>query len=648
MGLTTRSRIEKPVQVTKRPPHPTLKGAALVLHNAYLVRAAFQKSGDIFEPVKVIFQRCMKNDVSGTYKLSRADCEYVIWKYVHALLAANHYQPGAIVLWGPDIFTPEPKCTQLVWEALSKFKRNIFLGGGSQSKTWSAAVKFGLRYIEDPENTCYKVMSVTKEHAKRNVFAAIKNLLVNTMVPIPNIIIKAESIQVNDDDKQGIHLVTIPIGDDGKGRLRGFHPVPRQRKEGEETNVHPKFGALTCVGVLLDEAEEVPNGVWEDINNILLTETAIDSNIEVCAATNPRDRLSKIGEYSEPVDGWGSLDIESSTTWESARGWHVTRLDPKYSENVVQRKVVYPGLQTFEGYENLLKLGENNPEYFTMGRGWFPEMSATTVIITEAMFNRAKGLYHFIGPVISAGSNDLAFEGNDAVIFTHLRHGEADGWTDMEGKFHKFTIPRRVIQVEQQMSLPKLPSLEQARAIMRLSRDLTVKPIWLVCDRTGAGTGVHDCLCSLFGPEVMGMMWSWAPTQTRILDDDAKTCDELYKDIITEMAWSTRRFIETDMIKLHPGVNWNELERQTVTRKYSQVGRGFLQIQSKKDFKRQNGDKSPDRFDSLIQGIQLIRMNAGVTTVAVQNPNFEAQKRVAQDMSHGIVDILEFQDMSQD
>ncbi len=617
-----------------------LSGEEFHRAQAYAIRKAYTNSGgSIFAAGKHIFKYCTATPPTKQIAISKVDCETAVWRYAKFLIRKRYFIAAAILLWGPELFTPEPRCTKLVWNALTNYNKNLVQGGGSLSKSYSGAVYFALDWLDDPEWTCLKVISVTGDHALRNIFANIKNLLQSTIVPVPGVIVKSGSIQINDDDKQGIHLVTIPTGDDGKGRLRGFHPVPRA---GED---HPAFGRLSRVGVLLDEAEEIPGGVWEDINNILLTETVDSSHVKIFAATNPKDRTSKFGEYAEPKDGWASLDVDSSEEWDSSRGWHVTRLDGARCENVVQGKLIYPGLQTLEGFNNLLKLGENNPEYYTMGRGWFPEANSQVVIISENVFNNAKGLFTFSGPTIAAAGIDLAFEGGDQAIMTLLRHGLATGWTDMRGEFRPFKSERRVIQVEQQFPLEKLDTIAQTNNIIKLCRDLSVKPRWLSVDRTGNGSGVHDALKNMFGADTFGIVFGWAATDTRILDDDTEVCSEVYDDIITEMAFSLRKFMEVDLIKLHPGINWNALERETVTRRYGQKGRGILRIESKKDYKKRHSGISPDRFDSLMIAVHGVRTNEGISGKMVENP-IKPQQNNASRQSHGIVDTLEFIDMS--
>jgi len=609
------------------------------LMRARRIREIWDSGQGIFEIAKFILWKCSTKN-PGTIKLNSIEAEHVLRVYIQKLLDTDQYEAAAAIMWSPEMFTPDPHSTQLVWNAIIDHPKNLVMGGGSLSKSYSGAVHFALDFVRDPRWTCIKVVSVTRKHAVTNIFAHLKNLLSNTILPIPGLAehSSSDSLKVFDDEKQGIHLIAIPQGDTGKGRLRGFHPVPR----GE---IHPMFGRLSRIVVLIDEAEEVPEGIWEDVNNILLTEESEGRRVRVFAATNPKNRQSRFAQMAEPRDGWSSVDIDLHESWEAASGWHVTRLDGAKCENVQRREIVYPGLMTYEGFMNLLKKGVDNSEYYTMARGWFPEESAQSVIITESQFAASKGVVTFSGPTISAGSVDLAFEGGDSVIFTHLRHGEAAGWTDTSGRYHPLRLGQRAIQVEQQFLMEKRDTIAQTKAIIRLCEDIGVRPPWLSVDRTGNGTGVHDALCTMFGPEVFGVMFSWAATDTKILDDDSEVCNERYQDIITEMAFAVSKFMETQVLFLNPSVNWTKLEACTVTRRYFQTGRGMVKIQSKKEFKKLHAGESPDRFDSLIVGVHGIRMNAGFAAQMVKEARVK-KKSVYSQPSHGVVDGLEFEDMS--
>ncbi len=603
------------------------------------IHAIFEETRTHFGPARYILTHVSKKQANvSAIRLHAHEAKFVCKQYLHWLLDRDMYEEAATMQWGPDTFTPDPHSTQLVWKNLRSHVKLLVQGGGSLSKSFSSGVFFGLDFTRDPANTSIKVISSTAGHAKQNIFAHMKNLLQSGMVEIEGLKVTTTSIMVGDDEKQGIHLVAIPQGDTGQGRLRGFHPYPRKTP-------HKKFGNLTRVAVLLDEAEEIPQGVWEEINNILITEETGTTHVRVFAATNPKDRTSRFAQEAEPVDGWASLDIERDEEWDSGRGWRVVRLDGAKCENVIEKRVVFPGLQTYEGFERLLKLGTDNPEYFTMARGWFPEASAQIVIITEAMFDQSLGQLRFSGPTISSAGVDLAFEGGDLCMLTLGRHGLAVGWTDKRGKWHDFRQERRAIQIEQQFPLEKKRTIEQSETIRRLCRDLGVKAPWLTCDRTGNGTGVHDALTTMMGPEVLGVHFGWAATDTFILEDDSEVCSELYSDIITEMAFACRRLMEVDCLKLNPGIKWNDLQKEACNRKYMLVGRSMSKLESKKDYKKRNGGKSPDRLDSLLLEVHGVRTNTGITAKINDQP-VRSKERMMQS-SVGIVDQLDFMEVSE-
>ncbi len=78
---------------------------------------------------------------------------------------------AALLLWGKDQFTPEPRSVKRIWDALNKNEYNLMIGGGSQGKTRTPAAWFLLFWLHDPKWTSVKVISVTGAHAAANMMA---------------------------------------------------------------------------------------------------------------------------------------------------------------------------------------------------------------------------------------------------------------------------------------------------------------------------------------------------------------------------------------------------------------------------------------------------------------------------------------------
>lgn len=588
-----------------------------------------------------ILKHASKQSGKQTVTLDEKEAKAIVLQFVQHLLDKDQFEAAATILWGEQVYDWRPSSARDAWRCLFENDKLLIQGAGAMGKTFNAAAWFLLDWMRDPYYTCVKVVSLTEAHAQRNVFAAIKNFYRTALVK-PEYeggeeLVK--SIQANDDDKNGIHLVAVPKGDSGTGTLRGFHPAPRAGKP------HPRWGVMSRTHVVLDEAEEVPAGVWEGLQNIL---SAADTDgakgrIKIFGASNPKDRTSEFGKRCEPERGWPSVDCEDDFEWESREGWHVLRLDAARCENVTEKKIIFPGFQTYEGYMAYEAKGKT-AEYYTMARGFFPQEGISMAIITPAMMDNSVGIARFIGPVVPLAAFDLALEGNDQVLCSYGRYGLSDGWTPRSGKFIQFKSPRTVLQLDSQISFPKKPTLEQTQAIIRFCKQMRIAPNWLCVDRTGNGAGIHDALCSLFGSEVMGVNYSWAASETHILGDDSQRANELYSGVVTELVFGLAKYLEFEYLKISPGFGNDELIKQAIGRRYKQQGKGLVRVESKADYVKRTRQHSPDSLDSLSLLVYLMRQRAGaVATMTEPKP----EPMLRRERNLGYIDKLEFVDFSE-
>ena len=556
--------------------------------------------------------------VSGKVELDVAVSKTIVQNYVQSLLDADQFEAAATILWGPNVYDWRPRSSMDTWRCLFDHDKLLIQGAGAMGKTFGAAAWFLLDWMRDPHYTCIKVVSLTAEHAQRNVFAAIKKFYTTALVKpeFEGSETLVKSIQANNDSKNGIHLVAVPKGDSGTGTMRGFHPSPRSGKP------HPKWGRMSRTHVVLDEAEEVPSGVWEGLQNILSaadTEGA-KGRIKIFAASNPKDRTSEFGKRCEPKGGWGSIDCEEDFEWDSRDGWKVLRLDAARCENVVEKKVVFPGLQSWEGYQSYEAKGKT-AEYFTMARGFFPQEGTSMAIMTPAMMDNAMGITRFIGPVVPLCAFDLALEGNDSVVCSYGRFGLSDGYTPMSGRFVEYKKPKVVLQLDSQMTFPKLPTLEQTANIVKFCKQMKIAPNWVCVDRTGNGAGIHDSLCTLFGKDVLGVNYSTAATDTHILGDDSLPASQLYSGVVTELIFGLAKYLEFEYLKISPGFRSELLVRQATARRYKQKGLGLVRVESKGDYCKRTRQPSPDALDSLSLLVFLMRQRGGMTATMTDQKN---------------------------
>jgi hypothetical protein len=521
--------------------------------------------------------------------------------FFHMLLDEEDYTSAALLIWGIDGFNPHPRSVQMIWEALEKHDKVMLVGAGSQGKTFTPAKWAVLDYERDPHYTTIKVVSTSGKHAESNFFSAIVSGFtesVLTLSPKPSDMTR-RWIGVDPQNRHaGIELVAIGAGEDNRATLQGFHPRPRPR--------HPQFGTQTRIRIFLDEAEKIAPTAWTGVDNALGNRDELGT-VKACAGTNPEKKDTPFGQRAEPLGGWNSIDIESTESWESKEGWHVVRLDAAKSENVIHARTVYNGMMSYEGFMDYKKKGLKSAAYQTFGRGFYPSDTAEFNIIPEYVFNNARGIYNFISVPDNMGSLDPAFAlGGDNATQTTARSGMADSWKDESGIIHRFDHPKKVIQVEQQFYIPKGNTLDMGAFILKLCQDLGIRPEWFVMDRTGNAHGLFDWLVRKYG-NVLGVLWGEAATDKKILDEDTKTAEEIYKGIVSEMWFAFARWLEYDYIKFAPMMDTDKLFTQLKDRRY--IYYGLLQMaESKATYKERHEGKSCDEADSVIMLPHVMRM----------------------------------------
>ena len=519
------------------------------------------------------------------------------------------YEEVARFLWGKDVFTTEPSEVKRVWDACGTRSKMLIQGAGSMGKSYTMGVWALLDWYRDPVNTDAKMVSLTKGHGKDNIWGHVKHLhsLAQSFVGCLPGVLTADGLTIPGVEKAGIQLVAIRAGENGAGRLQGLHPSPRTG------DPHWRFGKLTRKRIYLDEAEEIPQGIWVDLDNFFtsIKDDHLDDHLLCIGAANPRNKTSMFGIRCEPKDGWDSIHVDSSFRWESVYGWTILRLDAAQSENVMERKVIFPSLQTWKGYQTYAKRGETDPEYLTMARGWFPTSStASSVVVPDYVWTRAlRCVFEWSGPTVPLAGVDLAFGGGDKAVMCHGLWGPVTGYKDPSGEFHKALPGAFGLQVSGFVTLTKTHSVDLADEIMRLCGAFGIEGDWLALDATGSGKGVCDILQRKFkGKPPRSTIWSEAATDRRIMREDTKPADETCDGLVTELVYAVSKFIEFDVLKLAPIALTQapKLAVDVCERRMTMVTRGRVRVEPKTEFKLRVM-ASPDYGDAMALLVEAAR-----------------------------------------
>lgn len=543
----------------------------------------------------------------------------VLQNWLHWLLNNGGTPEAAQLLWTPNQFTPEPQYTKDLWRLYEEAPLGLIMGAGSCSKSFGIGVRLYLEYLRDPEYTSVKVIGPSQDHLEANLFSAIVGLHTQASLPTPGTVGELFIGLDRRNQLGSIKGVVIPVGQVKKaGRLQGGKRKPRPKP-------HPIFGPLSRLFIFCDEVENIPGGIWSDIDNVLTqVESEGGQGFKIFCAWNPRDLAHEVAKRAEPPFGWDKVNADEHFRWKSRRGWDVLRLDGERSENVLQNKIVFPGLQTRAGLEAIAKNagGRDSAGYATMGRGMYPAQGVMVSVIPPGMLPKWRGEYIWYNEPAPIASCDLALEGGAAASYTLGRWGKVSGikfppdLTNPKGRIEMFkdkmgrVQPRYGAQADQQFVVPKGDSVEMARRIIEINKKAGVKPEFFCCDRTGHGAGIADIIRNDWGAGIHDVNYSQGASESKLMIEDSKTCNEEYDRLSSELWYATRAYGEHGYLLISPALDASELSQQLTNRRVKTSGEK-AKVESKKDYMAR-GFTSPDQADSMTLFVHAARKGSGI------------------------------------
>lgn len=586
-------------------------------HDFALEVAGLLHSHEVAKAAWKVAQVC-KIKLSAKDSEKKAQSEPILLSYLHNLLESDSFMEAAQILWSPTQFDPRPQSTKDVWKLFEEADTGLIMGGAKLSKSFSMGVRLFLEWVRDPEYTSIRVLGPSENHLEENLFSHLVSLHQNATLTMPGTVGDLFIGLTRRDQMSSIRGVVIPKGNTKKaGRLQGGHRRPRPKP-------HPVFGPLSRLFIFLDEIENIPQGVWQDVDNVLSEIEKGGQGFKVFGAYNPTNPTDEVGKRAEPTFGWQDLDEDKHYRWKSTRGWEVLRLDGEKCENVIQGKVIFPGLQTRDGLERIAQNagGRNAAGYRTMGRGLYPSVGIEATVVPPGMLNKFRGEYIWYQEPQPVGATDLALEGGSSAIHTLGEWGLASGikyppsiefplgrtvmFKDPKGQ----VVPRWGLMAKQQFVLPKGDTVAMKDSVLGMNRKSGTKPEFYACDRTGHGAGVADLLKHEWSSTIHDINYTSGASETKIMLEDSKTCVEEYERVFTELWFALRLWGEFGYFLIHPSVDMTKLTQQLTNRHFKTRG-GRKCVESKADYKSR-GFESPDEADSMTLLVHAARKGSGV------------------------------------
>lgn len=548
-----------------------------------------------------------------------AEMDDVLAPYVRNIMEHGALSEAAQILWTPSQFTPEPQSVKDIWNLFDTADMGLICGAASMGKSFSMGVRLLLEWCRDPEWTTVRLLGPSENHLEANLFSHMVSLHQHATIPLPGEVGGLFIGLTRRDQLSSIRGVIVPKGANKKaGRLQGSKRRPRPVP-------HPVFGALSRMFIFLDEVENIARGIWADIDNIISNTEESGQGFKLFGAYNPSDPYDEVSKRAEPPFGWSNIDEDVHYKWKSTRGWTVLRLDGERCENVLQKKVLYPGLQTIGGLEKIAANagGRNSGGYRTMGRGLYPAIGIEATVIPAGLLGKVRGEYIWFEEPVPVGSTDLALEGGDDAVHTLGKWGLATGikWAPTVEYPNGHTTlfkhsdgsvrPRWGLQAMAQFILPKGETVAMKSSVMDMNRKSGTRPEYYACDRTGHGAGVADLIKYEWSSLIHDVNYSISSSEEKLMVEDSKTCKEMYDRMATELWFAMRMWFEFQYLLIHPSMDMAKLAAQLANRRF-RVLSGKSKTESKKDFESR-GFPSPNEADSLSLLVYAARKGSGVT-----------------------------------
>lgn len=497
-------------------------------------------------------------------------------------------------------------------------------------KTYNLVIFCYMDWLRDPEWTSVKLMSQSDKHLTDNVWPHLMQIHEACALKPAKVKDLPSDLWMGMADcpkSYGFAGMAFKQSQLSSGAWKGFKPQPKRPITDRNFK---QFGAMTRLRVLMDEAQQIPEGVWQDLNSVKAS--VGEGRVKIFAAFNPEDVSQAVVRRAEPPGGWHSDQQETLYNYESAEGWWVVRLDAAKCENVIERREIFPGVMRYEAYLDTLKGGGDvSPRYWTFARGFPPLQNSANTVIPPDWASTQRGEALYVGRVENVASVDLAYQGADKAVIAIGRWGLAHGWRDQKGTVHQFVNrlnpalkqPRHVLTVDQFFTLPKSLDVNGVtQQVMGQCKMLRISPEWVSMDSTGNAVATYSHATKYWG-KVLGINWAEGATDSKVLSDDLLPCSERFDGIPSEMWFATKHWLDPNVCALlfNPTIQSKDLYTQMTTRRYKHMRNGRMHIESKDEFKTRNAGKSPDEMDAVVMLVHLVRVRGGVVPGIVEQTN---------------------------
>lgn len=500
-------------------------------------------------------------------------------------------------LWNrPDmpehLMTRHPWATRMIKEALQN--KYLSIGGAASSAKSHTMAAWGIvNFLSRPADTLVLMTSTTLREARKRIWGSVISLLA---------VVEQGPFKIR-DSIGNIAYVT------DRGTLiekAGLSLIAAERSKTRE--VVGKFIGIKQKKVILigDELSELS----EAILNAGLTNLSKNPEFQMIGMSNPNSRFDAFGVWSEPKDGWNSIDFTTADEWKTKWDGKYIRFDGEKSPNITAGKTIYPFLPTAEKLEEdreLLK--ETSRGYMRMVRAVFYDTDEDEGIYNEVEVARSSAMNKAdwsSAPVKVAGLDPAFTNGGDrTILYTgYVGYDKRGQYVFEFGEYYQLHDDSR------DKSMPR------TYQIVNQVKDICIKnkidPANLAVDSTGAGSPFCDVLAGEWSPNFLRVSFGGKASNRKVSANSKQRGEDMYVNRVSELWFVGKELMRTKQIY---GVT-SDLAKEIVGRTYELLKQGSLKarVESKPQFKDRLG-KSPDLADAAFLCLDCARQRYGLVAL---------------------------------
>jgi len=517
----------------------------------------------------------------------------------HEHLRAKEYYFWRICdeLWNHDdlpekLMIRHPWAEKMIWAALNN--KYLAIGGSASSGKSHTMAAWGIaNWLSKPKDTLVLMTSTTLREARKRIWGSVMSLLS---------VIDDAPIKIRDSIGNASYV-------NEKGTLierAGLSLIAAEKtRTREATN---KLIGIKAPRVILigDELSELSEAILQ----AGLSNLSKNPEFQLIGMSNPNSRFDAFGIWSEPINGWDSVDTHTADGWATKWGGDYIRLDGERSPNIIAGETIYPWLPTKEKIdEDKGLLGPESRGYMRMIRAIFFDSDETTGIYgeNELTISKAMSKVEWEGTPIKVAGIDPAFTngGDRTILYTASVGYDTTGQYVIEFG--------EAVHLNDDATNKAIPRTYQiVRQIKEHCEKRDILPENVAVDATGAGAPFCDVLSGEWASGFLRVSFGGKASDKRVSANSKSVGTELYVNRVSELWFVGKELMRTRQVF---GVN-TDLAQEITSRNYDMIKSGTLRvkIESKPEFKSRFG-RSPDLADAAFLALDCARQRLGLVAI---------------------------------